>query len=74
MGEHGRAATGGDGLTVGPNTTCAFAVNVRAAYYRHGPGTVCAYSPVTRQTYLMSCSRGAIVTCTGGNNASVYFP
>jgi hypothetical protein len=63
----------GDSLSVGPNTTCAFAVNVRSAYRQHGPGTVVAYSPVTHRTYAMSCSRGALVVCTGGNNASVYF-
>jgi hypothetical protein len=64
----------GDGLSVGPNTTCPFAVNVRAAYWQQGAGTVMAYSPVTHRTYAMSCSRAALVVCTGGNNASVYFP
>jgi hypothetical protein len=64
----------GDGLSVGPNTTCPFAVNVRAAYWQQGSGTVMAYSPVTHRTYAMSCSRGALVVCTGGNHASVYFP
>ncbi len=46
---------------------------MRAAYWQHGPGTVMAYSPVTHRTYAMSCSRGAVVVCTGGNDASVYF-
>jgi len=64
----------GDGLSAGPNTTCPFAFNVRDAYRQHGPGTVVAYSPVTHRTYAMSCSAGATVVCTGGNNASVYFP
>ncbi len=67
------SATCGDGLSVGPNTTCPFAVNVRSAYWQQGPGTVMAYSPVTHRTYAMSCSREALVVCTGGNNASVYF-
>ena len=67
------SATCGDGLSVGPNTTCPFAVNVRSAYWQQGPGTVMAYSPVTHRTYAMSCSPGALVVCTGGNNASVYF-
>jgi hypothetical protein len=67
------SGTCGDGLSVGPNTTCPFAANVRAAYWQHGPGTVMAYSPVTHRTYAMSCSRAAVVVCTGGNDASVYF-
>jgi hypothetical protein len=64
----------GDGLAVGPNTTCPFAANVRAAYRQHGPGTVRAFSPVTRRTYVLSCSRGALVVCTGGDHATVSFP
>jgi len=63
----------GGGLLVGPNTSCAFAQNVQAAY--QGPGTYNVFSPVTNQSYVMTCglSEGPIV-CTGGNNASVYFP
>jgi hypothetical protein len=64
----------GNELAVGPDTTCAFAKNVRSAYDNTGPGTVMAYSPVTNRTYAMSCSTGDAVVCTGGNNASVYFP
>jgi Glucodextranase, domain B len=64
----------GGGLSVGPNTTCAFAENVRSAYDGSGPGTVIAYSPVTNRTYAMSCSGGASVVCTGGVGATVYFP
>jgi Glucodextranase, domain B len=64
----------GNGLAVGPDTTCAFAENVRSAYESSGPGTVSAYSPVTKKTYAMSCVAGSPVVCTGGNNASVYIP
>jgi hypothetical protein len=64
----------GGGLSVGPDTTCPFAEEVRSAYESHGPGVVAAYSPVTGQTYAMSCSVGSDVVCTGGENASVYFP
>jgi hypothetical protein len=64
----------GGGLSVGPDTTCSFAENVRSAYNGSGAGTVQVYSPVTRQTYSMTCSAGTPVVCTGGNNASVYFP
>jgi hypothetical protein len=65
----------GGGLSVGPDTTCSFAENVRAAYLgNNGAGTVQVYSPVTQKTYSMTCSPGTPVVCTGGNNASVYFP
>ena len=64
----------GGSLAVGPHTTCAFAENVRSQYNADGPGTVEVYSPVTEKTYAMSCSSGAPVVCTGGNDASVYFP
>lgn len=64
----------GGGLYAGPNTSCDFAQNVRAAYDA-APGTtttVNVYSPVTGQTYAMFCSpAGSGVTCSGGNNASV---
>jgi hypothetical protein len=69
----GATSCGGE-LSVGPDTTCPFAEDVRAAYESHGPGVVDAYSPVTNQTYAMSCSSGSEVVCTGGNNASVFFP
>jgi hypothetical protein len=64
----------GGGLAVGPNTTCAFAANVQSAYDSNGPGEVSVYSPVTHQTYEMNCAAGGQVVCTGGNDASVYFP
>src|SRR4029077_11501447 len=56
-----------DELSIGPNTTCPFAEDVRAAYEASGPGTVMAYSPVTHLTYAMTCSDGSYVVCTGGN-------
>ena len=38
------------------DTSCAFADNVRFAWYAQ-PGTiVTAYSPITRQTYTMQCT------------------
>jgi hypothetical protein len=70
----GRTSCGNE-LSVGPDTSCPFAENVRATYQRVGGGTVEVFSPVTNKTYYMSCSAtGAEVTCTGANNASVYFP
>jgi hypothetical protein len=67
-----RSSCGGD-LTVGPNTSCPFAESVRSAY----PGSDTpfeVYSSVTGQTYTMRCSTGSPHVCTGGNDASVYFP
>jgi hypothetical protein len=67
----------GGSLSVGANTTCGFAANVEADYYAEigsGSGTVYSYSPTTGRYYTMYCSAGAPHTCTGGNNASVYFP
>lgn len=82
--------TYGDGyglnvITAGANTSCDFARevshaltvslnptgdNVRTLL----PRTVTATSPVTGQSYTMSCSNDVnnLVTCTGGNNATVY--
>jgi hypothetical protein len=65
----------GDGLSVGPNTSCPFAQNVRDAYFSSGGGsTVSAGSPVTGQVYTMNCTAGSPHVCRGGNNASVFFP
>ena len=64
----------GAGLHAGPHTSCPFAQNVRAAY-NAAPGTTASvrvFSPVTGQTYTMSCAAaGSGVTCSGANNASV---
>jgi hypothetical protein len=64
----------GGNLSVGPNTSCAFAANVEAAYYGEGGGTkrVAVYSPVTGRYYTMSCVAGIPSVCRGGNNAVVY--
>jgi len=69
----GQTACGGQ-LAVGPDTTCAFGESVRAKYNQEGSGTYEVFSPVTEKTYSMTCSSGTPVVCTGGNNASVYFP
>ena len=37
-----------------------------------GPGVVRAYSPVTDETYAMTCEAGDPAVCRGGNNAAVY--
>lgn len=57
-------------------TSCPFAEEVRGQYLRQPErGTtvsIDAVSPVTGQTYAMTCSGNRIVTCTGGDNAVVY--
>lgn len=67
----------GGSLSVNEHTSCGFAENVEAEYYAEivsGSGTVIAYSPATGQTYSMYCTAGTPHTCTGGNDAAVYFP
>ncbi len=67
----------GGGVVAGPNTSCAFALNVQQAW-QQAPGTtntVDVYSPVTGQTYTMTCGpAGTEISCSGANNASVTFP
>jgi hypothetical protein len=62
-------------VALNAGTTCPFALNVAATYYDSGqPGTVEVFSPVTHQTYTMSCTAGHPHTCSGGNNAQVSVP
>lgn len=68
---------------VGGHTSCAFAENVRAAFYASGMNNiVTAYSPVTGERYTMACTgrypayfntgETLISTrCYGGANAEV---
>ena len=60
-------------IWAGPGTSCAFAMNVAAAYA--GPGVRYVYSPVTGQTYAMTYQvvGAGTVIATGGNNAYVQF-
>jgi hypothetical protein len=72
----GTTSCGGT-LSVGPNTTCGFAANVEADYYSEigsGAGTVYSYSPTRERYYSMYCTAGSPHQCTGGSEASVYFP
>ncbi|MFI6222772.1 serine/threonine protein kinase [Nocardia salmonicida] len=62
---------------VGSNvTSCEFSEEVRFEYIsqpqRGGTAILNAFSPVTSQTYTVTCSGTEVVTCTGGNNAVVY--
>ena len=65
----------GSGVTANnAGTTCSFALNVAEQYRASGgASTIQVYSPVTKQTYTMSCVGASATTCTGGNNASVTF-
>jgi hypothetical protein len=66
----------GEGVTATGSASCPFALNI-AAQYRSSPSSVLydVYSPVTGQTYDVSCSGSSPVTCTGGatGTATVYF-
>lgn len=72
------AAVCDSGVAVGTSvTSCAFAQAVRAEYLRTGVNgqarMIVAYSPVTGQSYPMTCTpEGSVVTCRGGNDAVVY--
>jgi serine/threonine protein kinase len=62
-----------DTVSVGPVTSCPFALNVEQAYYASGEAAeIGAYSPVTGIEYTMECSGLAVVLCAGGKGASVY--
>lgn len=64
----------GDNVSVSSNTSCAFAANVKAAFFEAGGGTstVDVYSPTTGRFYSMRCVAGVPTVCRGGNNAVVY--
>lgn len=68
---------GSSGVYAGSNTSCPFALNVQQAWSASGVtnGTVYAYSPVTGQSYAMSCTEvgASTIACSGGNNAYVQF-
>jgi hypothetical protein len=66
----------GSGVTAGPETTCGFALNVRAEYYAvvgEGSGEFEAYSPTLNEWFPMYCT-GAPHECSGAITATVYFP
>jgi hypothetical protein len=64
----------GGGVSAGPNTSCAFAQNVAAAYNGPGPDTETVYSPATGQSYTVTYnSGGGFATGTTATGASVTF-
>jgi serine/threonine protein kinase len=65
---------GSTGLWVNSVTSCPFGKNTRSAYAEAGGShDIQVYSPVTGVTYEMTCKGATLVTCTGGNEAAVYF-
>lgn len=76
-GAAGPVSTCAAGVQVGPNTSCAFAMNV-AGEYGSNPGStsIGAYSPVTGEQYTLSCGPwdGGGTVCTGGKGSAVYLP
>lgn len=66
-----------DGVRVGANTSCSFAMNVAGEYGSNpGASTINAYSPATGDFYTLNCGpwSGGGTVCTGGNGAAVYLP
>ena len=72
-------------LMAGPNTSCDFAKETTSALINatpspeddlrgYIPGSLNVASPVTGKTYQMSCNvaENALITCKGGNNATVF--
>lgn len=58
------------------DTSCAFALNVATAYRQAapegGPATVTATSPVTKQSYDLTCSGSLPTICRATTGATVY--
>jgi hypothetical protein len=70
-----RSSCGGS-LSVGPDTTCEFAENVRSEYEYEigsGSGSITAYSPANNEVYEMFCTASPH-ECSGAIDATVYFP
>ena len=68
------ACPGAKTLWVNSHTSCPFAHNTRSAYAEAGGShNLEVYSPVTGTTYAMTCNGTGLVTCTGGEEAAVYF-
>lgn len=64
-----------EGIARNETTSCEFATNVAEQVHQAGDlqsFKISAYSPVTEQTYTMSCERDTWTRCIGGRNAVVY--
>jgi hypothetical protein len=69
----GKSSRGASVFAGNSDTSCQFALNTAEAYHAYGTGSdpFSVYSPVTGQTYSMTCTAAGSV-CQGGNNALVY--
>jgi hypothetical protein len=69
----GQAGSGASVYAGNSDTSCEFAMDTAEAYRNYGNGSqpFSVYSPVTGQTYTMTCTSAGSV-CQGGNNAVVY--
>lgn len=69
----GKSSRGASVYAGNSETSCEFAMSTAEAYHSYGKGSqpFSVYSPVTGQTYSMTCTVAGSV-CQGGNNALVY--
>lgn len=69
----GNSSRGASVYAGNSGTSCQFAMNTAEAYHLYGKGSepFGVYSPVTGQTYTMTCTSAGSV-CQGGNDALVY--
>jgi hypothetical protein len=69
----GKSSRGASVYAGNSDTSCEFAMKTAEAYHAYGNGSqpFSVYSPVTGQTYSMTCTVAGSV-CQGGNNALVY--
>lgn len=69
----GKSSRGASVYAGNSETSCQFALSTAEAYHAYGKGSepFDVKSPVTGQTYSMTCTAAGSV-CQGGNNALVY--
>ena len=69
----GKSSSGASVYAGNSDTSCEFALKTAETYHAIGKGSnpFDVYSPVTGQTYSMTCTAAGSV-CQGGNNALVY--
>lgn len=69
----GKSSRGASVYAGNAQTSCDFAMSTAEAYHAYGKGSAPfnVTSPVTGQTYSMTCTTAGSV-CQGGNNALVY--
>ncbi|OBJ58989.1 hypothetical protein [Mycobacterium asiaticum] len=69
----GKSSRGASVYAGNSETSCRFALSTAEAYHAYGNGSqpFDVKSPVTGQTYSMTCTAAGSI-CQGGNNALVY--